>query len=112
MQAAPGDGIETSQIEQLALRELIEDAIDELSPEEREAVLVTITRRSDRFTHKTPLRDIEIPKPDGGCYSKSGVAKVRDRALEKLRVRLANEPLVLEHIAKNHLNGEDEYEVV
>lgn len=102
MRAAPGDGIEQSQEELLGLRELLEDALAELSPEEQEAVMLTLTKQAERHTHRTPLRKAEISKPNGDAYSKSGIAKVRDRALEKLRRRLENEPLVLEHIARNH----------
>lgn len=90
MACAPNDVPQQSQEELLPLREVICDAIDRLTPEDRFVVeALTIERLS--------LRQLAVVLG----VSKSSVANYRDRAMALLRVELENDPLVISHLKEN-----------
>ncbi len=74
LRCAPGQEPDPSVQELIHLRDIIQDAIDELSPRER-WVFDAVT------TGGASLRSLGIPK--------TTVARIRDKAIDKLRVRLS-----------------------
>lgn len=97
MEAAPFEEPPIS-IEELAdLREILCDALDKLSDQSRWIVEACVSGR-------TSLRELgrEI------ALSKTHVARLRDAAFAELREILADNPTVLEHIARNHSSEDDE----
>lgn len=88
MESAPGEEPDTSQLELLGLRDVLADALDEvLTPMELWVFHAVVIER-------LPLR--HVAKQIG--YSKTYLAKVRDRATAKLRDHLGDHPLVQAHL--------------
>ena len=87
MQAPPFHDPQPAQETLLPLRDVLADAIDQLPPLEREVFEACVIR-------KASLR--EYAQEAG--LSKSGVAKVRDRAARMLRAALADHPAILEYL--------------
>lgn len=85
-----GDPIEESAIEREVRKQRLAPPIDAalnlLTVEERIVVeAYVLGGESLRELARQPLR------PDGGCYGKTWIARIRDRALEKMRVYLEAE---------------------
>lgn len=83
-----GSTSEMSTIEMIALRELVNDAIDDILTELELWVFNAL------FVEQKSLRklgnELSIPK--------TTVARIRDRSTEKLRKKLSSEPLIQEYL--------------
>lgn len=85
MGCAPGDEPDRSVVEMLDLRDVIEDAIHRLEPLEMWVLNEVVVGRAS-------LRSLGLPK--------TTVARIRDKALDKLRRRLENDPIVKTFLVK------------
>jgi DNA-directed RNA polymerase sigma subunit (sigma70/sigma32) len=89
MQAAPGQPIETSQMELLGLREVLSDAFDQLTSEEQwllNALLI----------EKRPLR--RLARESG--IPKTSLARIRDTTLAKLRASLSDDTVIVDYLER------------
>lgn len=93
MEAPPHHPTDTPQEELLELREIIQDAIETLSPLEQEVVNQNLVSRHS-------LRQIAdtLSAYDHKPLSKSGVEYVRNNALRKLRENLSQHPLIKQYL--------------
>lgn len=87
-----GDPVEESALEREARKQhlapLVDAALDLLTTEERIIVeAYVLGGESLRDLAKQPLR------PDGGCYGKTWIARIRDRAFDKMRTHLKEQGL-------------------
>lgn len=87
MQTAPHSDPATSRQERLPLRDVLADAIDMLSEEERWIFDALFVRRASL---RALGRELSL--------SKTGVARKRDRLLDRLREHLGNEQIVKEYL--------------
>ena len=92
MRAAPGDEPEVSKLERLALRDVLLDAMSCLTP--REAWVFNTT------LHGHSLRSLGLPK--------TTVARIRDRAIQKLQERLQDHPVIREYLDPTHTHPEEQ----
>ena len=84
MQAVPGDDPEASQLELLHLRDVLEDALEEcLTPMELWVFNAVVVEG-----HSLRSLGRQISRP------KTTIARIRDRALEKLQERLLRDPAI------------------
>jgi len=97
MSAAPHEPIETSQIELLAMRDLLADAIDRL-PERHKWVLEM------QMMRRTPVR----PLGDMMSLSKSRVWKIKQEALAMLRNDLQDHPLIVAYLGRHDILNDEE----
>lgn len=97
MSAAPGDTIEASKLEMLALRDLLSDAIDALEPRYRWVLEQTVI-------HRIPLRAIA----EWMNLSKTYVAVIRDEALAQLREQLSDHPAIVAYLGRHDEPNEEE----
>lgn len=89
MRCPPSEDPDKAKNELLPLRDVLADALDQLTDLERTVFeSLVIERRSLRET-----------AADLGTRSKSGVAKIRDRAIAKLQTLLKDHPLIREELA-------------
>tara|TARA_R100001244_G_scaffold5491_1_gene6786 strand:- start:481 stop:855 length:375 start_codon:yes stop_codon:yes gene_type:complete len=87
VRAAPFQEIEESIAEQDELREILADAVDELTEEEQWIFLMlTTVRLSLRFVGRV----LDVPK--------TTLARRRDRIIQKLQAALLESPLVQERV--------------
>lgn len=87
MQCAPGQEPDLSQSELLYLRDILQDAIEQLTDDERLVFdACTSSRRS--------LRNIAAELG----WSKSGIAVIRDRAITKLQTALIDNPTIKDYL--------------
>lgn len=93
MEAPPHAPIDTPQADLLELREIIQDAIEQLSPQEQEIVNQNLVSRHS-------LQHIADTLADYGHrpLSKSGVEYARNSALKKLRDNLSQHPLIKQYL--------------
>jgi hypothetical protein len=90
MSAAPGQEIEPSQLEMLALRDILQDALEEtLTPIE---LWIFNSYVVERQSLRVLGRQINRPK--------TTVARMRDNAVKKLRVALQDHPLIIEYLER------------
>ncbi len=87
METAPHGEPEVSSEEAQPLRELLGEAIDALSPIEREVLEGLVIRRESLSTMGRRL-----------VYSRTHVSRIRDTALCQLRSSLSDHPLIIEHL--------------
>jgi DNA-directed RNA polymerase specialized sigma24 family protein len=86
MGCAPGDEPELSVAELAELREVLEDAIDQLTEKERWAF-------HEQIVSKTSLEKMGVPK--------TTAARWRDNAIQKLRLALADHPAVVAYLTRH-----------
>lgn len=84
MEAGPGDEPDVSQMELLDLRDLLADTIDEVLTDLEKWVF------TETVVARRPLRRLGIPK--------TTVARVRDRAVAKLRGALDGNEMIRRHL--------------
>lgn len=80
MSTAPGRQIEVSQVELLELRDVIEDALESALTEQEQWIF------NEVFVARTSLRKLGLPK--------TTVARIRDRAVEKMAAALQDHPMI------------------
>lgn len=97
MRAAPGDPIEPSQVEMLALREVIADAIDALPPRNRWVFEQHVIARAS-------IRQIA----DWTQLGKSYVWLLVQESKEMLRESLADQPAIVAYLTRNDYPEDDE----
>jgi DNA-directed RNA polymerase specialized sigma24 family protein len=97
MQAAPGEAIEPSQMEMLALRDLLADAIDNL-PVRHKWVL------EQNLIHRIPVRTLGAWMGLGKSY----VWVLKQEALAMLRTALENEPSIVAYLGRHDIENEEE----
>lgn len=100
MECAPFQQPDTHVGELLHLRDTLSDAIDQLTPLEREVFNMSCIERVGCRRIGNRLESIGLPN-----YSKSGVMVVRDRAIAKLQALLKDNPEIIEYL-KGQSNGE------
>lgn len=91
MQAAPGEEPELSQLELLGLRDVLADALDELTPRERRLI-------EARVIEGRSLRSLERELG----WRKSHMQRVERRVLAKLAKRLADHPAVRSYLNRHN----------
>lgn len=89
MQAVPGETPEVSQMENLALRDVIADAIDGLTERQRYVFEQHVMAR-------VPLRTLA----QWMGLKKSSIFKIKEAALESLRERLVDHPAVAAYLTR------------
>lgn len=97
MSAAPGEQIEASQIELLALRDVIADAIDALPPRNKWVFEQHVIAR-------VPLRQIA----DWMQLGKSYVWLLVQESKELLREELADHPAIVTYLTRNDYDEDDD----
>lgn len=97
MSAAPGEQIEPSQIELLALRDVIADAIDALPPRNKWVFEQHVIAR-------VPLRQIA----DWMQLGKSYVWLLVQESKELLREELADHPAIVTYLTRNDYDEDDD----
>lgn len=90
MSSTGGEAVETSVMELIALRELINDAIDD------ELTDLELWVFNALFVERKSLRrlgrELSIPK--------TTIARIRDKAIEKLRTALQDHPTIKEYLER------------
>lgn len=97
MSAAPGEQIEASQIELLALRDVIADAIDALPPRNKWVFEQHVIAR-------VPIRQIA----DWMQLGKSYVWLLVQESKELLREELADHPAIVTYLTRNDYDEDDD----
>ena len=87
MECAPGQDPQTSQEELLHLRDRLQDAIEMLTDREQWVFNAVVVERKSL---RSISRDLQ--------WSKSEIARIRDRAIAQLRILLEDDPLVKEYL--------------
>ena len=96
MEAAPHEPIDTSQMEMLALRDVLSDAIDRLDVRHRWVL-------EQNLIHRIPVRTL------GGWMGlgKSYVWLLKEQALEALKNDLEDHPAIIAYLNRHDINEED-----
>jgi DNA-directed RNA polymerase specialized sigma24 family protein len=97
MEAAPGEAIEPSQMEMLALRDLLSDAIDDL-PVRHKWVL------EQNLIHRIPVRTLGAWMGLGKSY----VWVLKQEALAMLRTSLQDHPSIVAYLGRHDIENEEE----
>jgi DNA-directed RNA polymerase specialized sigma24 family protein len=95
MSAAPGEAVETSQMEMLALRDLLSDAIDALPPRHRWVLEQNLIAR-------IPVRTLG----DWMGLGKSYVWMLKEEALAMLRESLQDHPTIQAYLHRHEETDE------
>jgi RNA polymerase sigma factor (sigma-70 family) len=95
--AAPGDVVEESTLESLALRDILADALDELDPRERRLV-------EARVIEKRSYRSLERELG----WRKSHMQRTYKRLLAQLAESLAEVPAIQAYLTRHDPSEEDE----
>lgn len=97
MSAAPNEPIETSQLEMLALRDVLADAIDALPMRHRWVF-------EQHVIGRVPVRQLG----EWMGLGKSYVWLLVQEAKEMLRESLADQPIIAEYLTRHDIEDEDE----
>lgn len=89
MRCRPFEDPHTPKDELLPMRDVLQDAIEELSPREQWILDALIVRR---VSHRALARELGV--------SKSLIGYLRDQAVTWLRLRLEHEPLIAEYLER------------
>lgn len=90
MEAPPHDEPETSELERLALRDILADALDDLDPRDRRLI-------EARVIEKRSFRSLERELG----LRKSHMQRTERRLLEELAVRLQDQPAVAAYLGRH-----------
>ena len=90
MEAAPHEDPETSRLELLLLRDVLADALDDLSPRDRRLVEARVIERK-------PLRKLERELG----WKKSHMQRREKQLLELLATRLERHPAIKQYLRRN-----------
>lgn len=116
MEAAPGEEPEPSIAELIGLRDVLADAMDQLTEEEREIVNATVIEQASlreldyrwggahaRGDVDEGTAPVDAPVgPGGRPLPRTTIAYKRDRALEKLAVALGDNPEVVSYLTRGN----------